>query len=188
MTFLYAARDTYDEDHASWQGYLQWSKLTHLKELVSLDGPLNGDLVEPDYDNGDDWNYIHVVDQSHSGDVAGIQTGFYTSLDYVFKKLNTEKPCNLLTVVIEPDEDCRKVDLADFEFVGYDLLDKDFCISALSNCGGFDETFVPSDLNDRGLIDTLEDAYDIKRRLLDNNPDESHADTNVIAVWRHKTV
>lgn len=75
-----------------------------------------------------------------------------------------------------------------FEFIGYDLLDKDFNISALTNCGGFDETFLPSDQNDKGLIDELEKAYDIKRRLLENNPEETHADTNVIAIWRHKTL
>jgi hypothetical protein len=91
-------------------------------------------------------------------------------------------------VVIEPRQDCNHVKLEDFEFVGYDLLDKEYGNSALSNCGGFDETFLPADLNQFGLIDDYEKAKDVKRRLLQNNPEEHHADTNVIAIWRHKTV
>ena len=42
-----------------------------------------------------------------------------------------------------------------------------------------------------GNIDKVDDymkAYDIKKCLLKNNPDEYHADTNVVAVWRHQTI
>ncbi len=70
--------------------------------------------------------------------------------------------------------------------MGYDLLDFDFYISALTNCGGFEETFSSSDINDKGLIDDFEKAYDIKKRLLENNQVEFHADTNVIAICKHK--
>ena len=184
MKFLYTARGTfdksYDEDGMSWDKYIEWSKLTHLTELVSLDGMLNEILVEPDYDNSDDWNFIHVVEQ--------YQTGFFTTLDFVFKRLKAKEKFNLLTVVLEPDQDCKKINVDEYEFVGYDLLDQDFSISALTNCGGFDETFLLTDINDKGLIDDFEKAYDIKKRLFQNNPDEHHADTNVIAVWRHKTI
>ena len=87
MTFLYAARGTYDktygEDGMSWAKYLTWSKLTHLTELVSLDGMLNEDLVEPDYDNADDWDFIHIV--------GSYQTGFFTTLDYVFRRATNSK-------------------------------------------------------------------------------------------------
>lgn len=188
MTFLYAATGPFDAEHPSWQGYAEWSGLTHLSEVVSLDCSLNENLVEPDYDNADDWNYIHTVEHEHSDLYDSLQTGFYTSLDYVLNRVNTTVEFNLLTVVIEPDQECSVIEREGYEFIGYDLLDKDFSISALTNCGGFDETFLPSDQNDKGLIDELEKAYDIKRRLLENNPDETHADTNVIAIWRHKTL
>ncbi len=85
-------------------------------------------------------------------------------------------------------EKCESIQLADFEFVGYELLDKDYCNSALNNCGGFDETFLPDELNKFGLISEYEKAYDVRKRLLENNPEEHHADCNVIAVWRHKTI
>lgn len=184
MTFLYTARGTYDktynEDGMSWEKYIAWSKLTQLTELVSLDGMLNEILVEPNYDNADDWDYIHIVDQH--------QTGFFTTLEFVFKRLKPKDKFNLLTVAIEPDQDCKEVKIDDYEFVGYDLLDQGFNISALSNCGGFDETFLPADLNDKGLIDNFTKAYDIKKRLVENNPEEGHAHTNVIAIWRHQTI
>lgn len=184
MTFLYTARGAYDknysEDGMSWEKYIEWSKLTHLTELVSLDGMLNENLVEPDYDNAEDWNFIHCD--------GILQTDFYTTLDFVFRRLKVKDKFNLLTVVLEPDQDCKNINVVDFEFVGYDLLDQDFSISALTNCGGFDDTFLSTDLNDKGLIDDFTKAYEIKKLLLENNPDEHHADTNVIAVWRHKTI
>ena len=183
MIFLYTARGTYDktydEDGRSWVKYIEWSKLKHLTELVSLDGMLNEILVEPDYDNADDWDFIHTFEQ--------YLTGFFTTLEYVLKRLKPKNKYNLLTVVLEPDKDCKDIIIEGYEFVGYDLLDQEFSISALTNCGGFDETFLPTDLNDKGLIDNFTKAYDIKKRLLENNPAEHHADTNVIAVWRHET-
>lgn len=184
MIFLYTARDIYDktcnEDGMSWDKYIEWSKLTHLTELVSLDGMLNEILVMPNYDNSEDWNYIHIVEE--------YQTGFFTTLDFVFKRLKPKDKFNLLTVVLEPDQDCKNLNVDGYEFVGYDLLDQEFSISALTNCGGFDETFLPADLNDKGLVKDFGKAYNIKARLLENNPDKRHADTNVIAVWRHKAI
>jgi hypothetical protein len=184
MTFLYTSRGTYDkrydDDGMSWDKYIESSKLTHLTELVSLDGMLNEILVEPDYDNAEDWNYI-VVDDKY-------QTGFFTTIDYVLRKTKSKDNFNLLTVVINPDSDCKNIVLDNFDFIGYDLLDKSYDISALTNCGGFDETFLPNDLNNFGLIDEFEKAHNINKRLLENNPEEHHADTNVIAVWRHKII
>jgi len=184
MTFLYTARGTYDKtyngDGISWVKYIEWSKLTHLTELVSLDGMLNEILVEPDYKNADDWNYIHTIEQ--------YQTDFFTTLEFVFKRIKDKNKFNLLTVVLEPGIDCKDIKIDNYEFVGYDLLDQDFNISALTNCGGFDETFLPTDLTDKGLIYDFKKAYDIKKRLLENNPEEHHANTNVIAVWRHRTI
>lgn len=184
MTFYYTARATYDKDNNkegfSWERYLEWSGLTHLTELVSVDCTLNEILVEPDRKNAEDWNYI-VTDQIY-------ETGFFTSLDYVLLKMYPKEKFNLLTVVIEPNQDCKNVKLDDFEFIGYDLLDKEYGNSALTNCGGFEETFLPSELNKLGLIEDYEKAYDVKHRLLANNPEEHHADTNVIAIWRHRSI
>lgn len=107
-------------------------------------------------------------------------------MDYVIRKVTDKERFNLLTVVKEPTEKCEEIKIPDFEFIGYELLDKDYSTSPLSNCGGFDETFKATDLNHYGLIDTFEKAYDIRDRLFKNNPLEHHADCNVFAVWRHR--
>ncbi|MGS2740854.1 hypothetical protein [Sinomicrobium sp. M5D2P17] len=62
MTFLYTVRGTYDknydEDGMSRKKYMEWSKRTHLTELVSLEGMPNEIVVEPDYGNEEDWKFI----------------------------------------------------------------------------------------------------------------------------------
>ncbi|WP_205402746.1 hypothetical protein [Spirosoma taeanense] len=185
-TALSAFDQNYDEHGLSWESYLQWSRLTHIKELVSLDNMLNINLVGPDYKdperdyNTEDWKYL-VTD-------GLFITGFYTSLDYVLRRMQPRERFNLLAVVINPTEDCKPVRLENFDFMGYELLDWEYGNSALTNCGGFDETFLPAELNQFGLIDDYQKAYDIHHRLCENNPDNHHADTNVIAIWRHKTI
>jgi len=183
MDYWYTATETYDnnyEDGSSWAKYIEFSKLTHLTELISLDGMLNGIVFEPDRGESGDWDHIIVDDLC--------ETGLFNSLDYVLEKVANKERFNLLTVVKEPTEECEKVNIPDFDFVGYELLDKDYSTSALSNCGGFDETFKPFDLNHYGLIDTFRKAYDIRERLLKNNPEEHHADCNVLALWRHRNL
>lgn len=184
MTFLYAATEifdnTCDSGSLSWKEYVEWSRLYQLVELVSLDSMLNASLVDPDLGGEEDWSYVHTYGQ--------YVTGFYTSFDFVFSKLKQEGRFNLLAVVVEPNQDCAVVVIDGYEFVGYDLLDKSFGVSALTNCGGFDETFLPSDLNKYGLVSDFLTACDIKKRLPENNPAEYHANTYLIAVWRHKEI
>ena len=183
MEFLYTALETFDKtDKAGigWDKYVQWSKLRQLTEVVSLDGMLNKKLIEPDYKNADDWNFIHTSGQCI--------TGLFTSLEYVLHKCENEENFNLLKVIINPSQNVKDIAVDNYEFLGYELLDQEFGNSALTNCGGFDETFLPTYLNKVGLIDDFKQAYDIKKQLLENNPEEHHADTNVIAVWRHKTI
>ena len=181
MDYWYTATETYDknyEDGSSWTKYIEFSKLTHLTELVSLDGMLNGVIFEPNRGEKGDWDFI-IVDNEY-------ETGLFNSLDYVMEKVKDKERFNLLTVVKEPTEKCEDIRILDFEFVGYELLDKDYSTSALSNCGGFAETFKISDLNHYGLIDSFDKAYDIRDRLFKNNPMEHHADCYVLGLWRHK--
>lgn len=182
MTYLYTTRAKFDKDTniSAWSNYIEWSKLTHLTELVSLDICLNEMLVKPDRSSEEDWKEI-VIDEYH-------ETGFFRTLDYVLRKTNKKKGFNLLAIVIEPESDCSLIRLDDYDFLGYDLLDQYYDTSALTNCGGFDETFLPNDLNNVGLIDDYEKAYTIKKNLRENNPMEDHADTNVIAIWRHRVI
>lgn len=185
MKFLYTATETFDErnddEELGWAMYVQWSQLTHLTELVSLDGHVNKFLVAPDFTNGDDYNYIHTDDT--------IITGFYTSIDYVSRKKDDRNYFNLLTLVIEPEQVCNDIAVEGYKFMGYELLDVECGISVLTNCGDlFSKTFLPEVTNQYGLIDSFEQAKDIQRRLLADYPDQHHALAKVIAVWRHSTI
>lgn len=113
---------------------------------------------------------------------------FFCALEFVLQNTKQVKRFNLLAVVKNPTIDCKDYFVEDFEFLGYDLLDLHYEISTLSNCGGFDETFLPNELNKFGLIDDYEKAFHIKGLLSKNNPQEHHAATNVMGIWRHKTI
>ena len=201
MKFLYTALGRFDktcegdelpshlghfQNNWSWGKYIEWSRLHHLTDLVSLDCALNEDLVEVSYgENSEDWNFIAFPEEGQH------LTGFYTSLDYVLKRprVLAKGRYNLLTVVIEPDQECRDIIVDGFEFVGYELLDQAFSISVLTNCGGYDDVFLPMDLNDKGLIDDFSKARDIQKRLSEKHSDCWHAENaRVIAVWRHTTI
>lgn len=178
MEFWYTARGTFNNsDREAWKKYLVFSKLSQLTEVVSLDSMLNELVVEPDLTSADDWDFV-VSDGEYF-------TSFFNSLDYVLAKTNS-KSFNLLQVVKEPEVACGNLVLGEYEFIGYDLLDKSYDISALVNCGGFDNAFNISDLNHYGLIGDFTKAIDVNKRLLENNPEEYHADCNRFAIWRHK--
>src|SRR5258708_25456070 len=114
MNYWYTATETYDKDYdsdgSSWTKYIEFSKLTHLTELVSLDGMLNGVVFEPDRGEKGDWNFI-ILDDSY-------ETGLFKSLDYVIEKIKDKTKFNLLTVVKEPNEKCENIEISYFEFAG----------------------------------------------------------------------
>ena len=179
---LFTARNTYDSEYNSgfsWQEYLKWSKLYQLKELVSLDGILNDLSFTPDFDSETEWKYI-VTDQN-------VITVFFSSVDYVLEKVKDLKYFNLLAVIKEPKSENANLK-SEYDFIGYDLVEKDGDISALTNCGGFDETFLPQELNQYGLISDYDKAKKIQIELIKNNPEEHHADCYLYEVWRHKTI
>jgi hypothetical protein len=161
MIFLYTALGVFDKSSCKygkgWDDYIEWSKLTHLTEVVSLDGMLNEPLVEPDYNSADDWNFIHTTGQ--------LQTGFFTTVEYVLRKCENHDNFNLLAVIINPGQDCKDIVLDDYEFMGYELLDDMFGVSVLTNCRSSvsNEPFSPTELNKYGLIDDYFAAYDIKK-------------------------
>lgn len=177
MEIWYSAREVFNSDYEGWDSYISGSYLKHIKEVVSLDSILNGCLVEPDYNNERCWQSIVIRDL--------FETGFFTSLDFVLQYTKTANEYNLMAIVENPSIDCSTIEIDDFEFIGYDLLDKSYDISALTNCcEGFPETFSAKDTNEYGVIPDYELAKDIHYNLRKNNPNEYHADTNIFAIWR----
>ncbi len=93
-------------------------------------------------------------------------TDFFMIPDFVLKRIQYQEKFNFLAIVIKSQKEYKNIKIADYEFVGYELLDLSFGISALINCGDFDETFLPKELNNKELIDNFNKACDIKNQLL----------------------
>lgn len=165
----------------SWDGYIKWSKLFHLKELISLDPMLCGCIYEPDYGKAETYDRIMQDERS-------LALPFFNDRDYLYGNVKDQVGFNFLAVVKEPAEPCELINLDGFEFIGYDLLDYDFTASAITNCGGFDETFSSSELNEHGLIPTFGRAKEVQKNLSRNNPGEVHAECFLWALWRHITI
>ena len=161
-------------DGDKWDKYIEWSKLSNLTEVISLDVMLCPSIIE-DYTE-DDWDHHSEETDIH---------GFFTSFDYVIQRINDAKHCQILAVLKEPNDENWKLNLPNgFIFKGYDLIDDETMISALTNCGGFPESFSNADLNNTGLIQDLNRAIGIRNRLKVNNPSEAHADCSIYGIAR----
>ena len=160
-----------------WLKYLEFSKLTHLVEVVSLDALLCPCVV---HDLRDEvWSHFvpEIVSVSAFDDVA-----------WLVMRHPVQPGEQLLKVVQDPDRDVGAVELGrGWAFAGYDLIEHDGNISALTNCGGFDGAFTAADLNERGLITKYEDAKRIHEALRVRYPEEPHANCVLVAIWRGLT-
>ena len=86
----------------------------------------------------------------------------------------------LLRLEIEPSDEVPGCD-------GYDLVDAVGGVSALCNCGGFDEVFLPTELNRWGLLDDLGRARAVQAELRRRYPEEHHARCMIVAVESQST-
>jgi hypothetical protein len=162
----------------SWQRYVAWSGLPQLTELVSLDGMLcptvPQDLIPAD------WDYnVH----------ADYQTWYFHSLEYLRQRVASESRLNVLAILKNPSAaDVERVELPEFDFVGFDVVDIHGDVSALTNCGGFDDVFARAELSQLGLLPSLERAYEVQQGLRSAYPHEPHAECDVWALWRLRSV
>ena len=175
MTPLFIANERFDpRAGARWTDYIRWAGIPNLIEVVSLDNTLCPRIVTEFKD--EDW--AHIVNKD-------FRLNYFHDLDYLMRRAGTGLRRNVLGLYRNP---VSHIDVApaagDFVFLGYDLIEEMTQISALTNCGGFPETFSAEELNERGLIDCFTRAKQIRRRLAENNPDEPHAHCEMYAVWR----
>lgn len=98
------------------------------------------------------------------------------------------KGTQILAVIIRPEievNDSLERNIC-FEFCGYDLVELSCCISAITNCGaGFGKAIVYERLNQYGLISSYKEAVFTQIRLNEEYPEESHADCELIEIWRY---
>jgi hypothetical protein len=159
----------------AWEGYVAWSGLSQLDEVVSLDHLLCPTIlptIEEHY-----WPYVVAADYMGH---------FFVDLEFLLKQIPERREVNLLCVYYKPQASpppyCGRVK---FEFLGYDLVEVNGGgISALTNCGGFPDVFANSELSSKGLLTSHERAWRVQADLLAKHPEEPHADCDVWAISR----
>ncbi|MBY0514850.1 MAG: hypothetical protein K2P78_13165 [Gemmataceae bacterium] len=178
MPVVYSAVRRFDPASGdSWAGFIEWSGLTQLREVVSLDGTLCPTIFRELTD--DDWR--HNVQED-------FKLNLFHDLDHVLGKVAGDDRVGVLALLQNPTEDdVRSFADPRFAFRGFDLVELQTGISALVNCGGFPKAFAPADLSDCGLLTDHATAVGVRKRLREEYPDEHHANCDVWAVWRMKT-
>ena len=175
MTPLFVATERFDaSDGARWENYIQWAGIPGLIEVVSLDSMLCPTIL-PELSD-EDWN--HNVQ-------ANFQLNYFYDLVHVIRRSAGVSRRNILGIYRNPGRHLTSPPAAgSFQFMGYDLVEDATQISALTNCGGFPQTFSNTELNAYGLITDFSRASEIRKRLPEHNPGDHHARCELYAIWR----
>jgi hypothetical protein len=161
------------EDGDKWRDYIAWSGLTQLKEVISLDGILCPTLlpvIKAEY-------WPHIVQED-------FMLNYFLDFDFLMSEVASVPGKNVLCVFRNPIACPKPPPVADFEFLGYDLVDVYNGNSALSNCRGFPEVFSNSELSEYGLLPELERANEVRASLRARYPEEHHTNCHVWAIFR----
>jgi hypothetical protein len=177
MPVIYSAVRHFDPGCGTdWTKFIEWSRLTQLREVISLDRILCPYVFKDLTD--EDWS--HNVQEDFKLNV------FY-NLDYVLGKVAGQDQVNVLALMHNPTaEEFRSFSDQRFNFRGFDLVELETGISALVNCGEFPKAFSSSDLSDCGLLTEHAQALGVQKRLRVAYPDDHHANCDVWAIWRMK--
>ncbi len=173
---FYIAREQFgpNKGEFSWDQYIKWSGLTQLHELVSQDGMLCPTVLPAIKDE----YWPHIVNEN-------FMLFYFIDLDYLLTQIAGIPDKNILCVFLNPTvQPTAPPGPMHFTFMGYDLIEADGSISALSNCGGFPKAFSNSELNEVGLLPDLSRAIEVQARLREFYPKEHHANCNVWGIFR----
>ena len=157
----FVATEPFDHsDGKNGRKYIEWSGLTQLVELSSLDPILCPPVlhgVKNEY-----WPYI--VNEDY-------MLAFFLDDDFLRKEVTNIQHKNLLCVFRNPSEPPIPPN-GKFEFAGYDLVDVQHSASALTNCGGFPDVFLNSELSTVGLLPDFNRAVEVQKLLRQRHPEE----------------
>jgi hypothetical protein len=173
MTPWFIATEKFDKSHLGWEKYVAWSKLDQLDEVVSLDCSLCPTVlpeIKPEY-----WS--HIVNED-------FMLNFFTDLDYLRSEIAEIPRTNLLCVFRNPSAQSASEVPDNFTFVGYDLVDVQSQISALTNCGGFVDVFSNKELSEKGLLMSLERSREVQADLRRKYPHDPHANCHLWSIFR----
>jgi hypothetical protein len=177
MPVVYSAVKRFDTTCGEpWRKFIEWSGLTQLREVVSLDLMLCPTVIQDL--TAEDW--LHNVQED-------FKITLFHDLDYLVRRVGEQGQVNIQALHQNPtDEEVRSFSDPRFVFRGFDLVELQTGISALVNCGGFDRVFAAADLSECGLLTDHAQALSVQRRLRGESPDEHHADCDVWAIWQMK--
>lgn len=175
MTPLFIATRKFDPvvSQTDWQTYVSGSGLSQLREVVSLDALLCPPLLEEtkaEYSP-------NTVNEDFMGQ-------FFTNLEFLLREAALVPNKNILCVYREPTEVPAAPTYGTWEFIGYDLVDVTFGMSALTNCGGFPNAFVEAELSSQGLLTSLTRAREVQQKLKEEYQGEPHGECHVWAIFR----
>ncbi|SDP21253.1 hypothetical protein [Afipia sp. GAS231] len=156
----------------AWNNYVAWSGLSQLREVVSLDENLCPTVL-PDIP---DHYWPHIVNENY-------MLRYFRDIGFLLKEVNNLAARNLLCVYRDPPAHPSPA-MPGFRFLGYDLVDYQGRVSALSNCGGFPTVFANSELSDQALLTSHSRAVRVQAGLREHYPDEPHADCHCWAIFR----
>ena len=159
-------------DGERWSKYIERSGLTQLTELVTLDSLLCPPILKHIRDE----YWPHIANEDY-------MLAYFTDLEFLKKQVAGQKKMNLLCVVRNPISPMAAPE-SGFEFVGYDLVEPESGVSALTNCGGFPDVFTNSELSKYGLLTDFDRAAQVKTKLRSLYPDEHHAHCDLWATFR----
>jgi hypothetical protein len=175
----YAVERFSPKDNIAWNKYIEFSKLEHLKEVITLDGCLCPSIIDHSHDCN--CEFVKWIDDQYCG------AAVFNNLEWVIESVKLLESKQILLLSYEPDEyEFQSFKPEGFTFCGFDLVDHIGGISALLNCGGFDKAFSSHDLSYQGLITNLNKARKIQELLCNEYPDEGHAQCQLWGIWRYE--
>lgn len=161
-------------DEENWTEFIEWSRLTQLDEVVSLD-PI---LCPPLLPNMKEEYWPYIVDEA-------FLLPFFTDLPFLLHEVSTIPDKNVLCVYRNPTVlPLPGGGLLAFEFLGYDLVDVEGGASALTNCGGFPEVFSNDEISPKGLLTKHTRAVEVQKELRRRYPGQLHTDCHLWAIFR----
>ncbi len=100
----------------------------------------------------------------------------FKSLEYLIEAVTGVSDLNLLCIYFNPTKHVQpEKGKLEFEFLGYDLVEVNGSISALTNCGGFPNAFNNRELTKYGLLPTLSRVIEVQSELYEKYPEVSES-------------
>jgi hypothetical protein len=109
---------------------------------------------------------------------------FFLDFDFLIEQIKNIERKNVLCVFRNPHQIPAAPSAANFKFVGYDLLEVNGGISALTNCGGFPDVFANAELSEVGLLTDFGRASEVQVLLRSLHPNDPHANCDLWAIFR----